>query len=41
MIVSDGAGFDYLVDVVMDVDLDVVEFLRSFQYGHYVILFTS
>ena len=43
MIVGDGAGFDYLVDVVLvlDVILDVVKFLRSFQYGLYVIIFTS
>ena len=31
MIVGDGAGFDYLVDVVLvlDVILDLVKFLRS------------
>jgi hypothetical protein len=34
-------GFDYLIDVVMDVDLDVVKFLHSFQYGLFVIIFTS
>jgi hypothetical protein len=41
MIVGDGAGFDYLVNVVLDVVFDVVKFLRSFQYGIYVIIFTS
>jgi hypothetical protein len=41
MIVPNGAGFDCLVDVVLDVVFDVVEFLRSFQYGCYVIIFTS
>jgi hypothetical protein len=41
MIVGNGAGFNYLVNVVLDVVLDVVEFLRSFQYGLYMIIFTS
>jgi hypothetical protein len=41
MIVSDGAGFDYLMGMVLDGVLDFVEFLRSFQYGLYVIIFTS
>jgi hypothetical protein len=40
MIVSDGAGFNYLVDVLVNLDLDVVKFLRRFQYGLYVIIFT-
>ena len=41
MIVGYGAGFDYLVNVVLDVVLDVVKFLRGFQYGLYMIIFTS
>jgi len=41
MIVGDGARFNYLVDVVLDVILDVVKFLRSFQYGLYAIIITS
>jgi hypothetical protein len=41
MIVGNGAGFDYLVDVVLDVVFDVVKFLRSFRYGLYVIIFTG
>jgi hypothetical protein len=40
MIVGDGAGFDYSVDVLVNSDLDVIEFLRRFQYGLYVIIFT-
>jgi hypothetical protein len=40
MIVGDGAGFDYLVDVLVNLDLNVIEFLRRFQYGLYVIIFT-
>ncbi len=40
MIIGNGAGFDYLVDVVLDVVLNIVEFLHSFQYGLYVIIFT-
>jgi hypothetical protein len=40
MIVGDGAGFDYPVDVLVNLDLDVVEFLRRFLYGLYVIIFT-
>ena len=39
MIVGDGAGFDYSVDVLVNLDLDIVEFLRRFQYGLYVIIF--
>ncbi len=41
MIVGDGAEFDYLMDMVLDVIFDFVEFLRSFQYGLYVIIYTS
>jgi hypothetical protein len=40
MIVGNGAGFDYLVDVLVNLDLDVVKFLHKFQYGLYVIIFT-
>ncbi len=40
MIVGDGAGFDYSVDVLVNLDLNVVEFLRRFQYGLYLIIFT-
>jgi hypothetical protein len=40
MIIGNGAGLDYLVDVLVNLDLDVVEFLRRFQYGLYVIIFT-
>jgi hypothetical protein len=40
MIVGNGARFDYLVDVLVNLDLDVVKFLRRFQYGLYVIIFT-
>jgi hypothetical protein len=32
MIVGDGAKLDHLVDIVLDLVLDVVEFLRIFQY---------
>jgi hypothetical protein len=39
MIVGDGARFDYLVDVLVNLDLDVVKFLCRFQYGLYVIIF--
>ncbi len=40
MIIGDGAGLDYLVGVLVNLDLDVVEFLHRFQYGLYVIIFT-
>ena len=40
MIVSNGAGFNYLVDVLGNLDLNVIEFLHRFQYGLYVIIFT-
>ncbi len=40
MIVSNGAGFDYSVDVLVNLDLDVIEFLHRFQYGLYMIIFT-
>jgi hypothetical protein len=40
MIIGDGAGFDYLVDVLVNLDLGVIKFLRRFQYGLYVIIFT-
>ncbi len=38
--VGDGAEFDYSVDVLVNLDLNVLEFLRRFQYGLYVIIFT-
>ncbi len=41
MIVGNGAKFDYLMDMVLDVVLNFVEFLHSFQYDLYVIIFTS
>ncbi len=41
MIVVGGVDFDYLVDGVLGLDLNVVEVLRSFQYGLYVNIFTS
>ncbi len=41
MIIGDGAKFDYLMGMVLDVVLDFVEFLCSFQYGLYMIIFTS
>ncbi len=40
MIVGDGTWFDYSVDVLVNLDLNVVEFLCRFQYGLYVIIFT-
>ncbi len=40
MIVGNGAGFDYLVDVLVNLDVDVIDFLHRFQYGLYVIIFT-
>ncbi len=40
MIIGNGAGFDYLVDLLVNLDLDVVKFLRRFQYGLYVTIFT-
>ena len=40
MIIGNGVGFDYLVDVLVNLDLDVVEFLCKFQYGLYMIIFT-
>ena len=40
MIVGDGAGFDYSVDVLVNLDLDVIKLLCRFQYGLYVIIFT-
>jgi hypothetical protein len=40
MIVGDGARFDYLVDVLVNLDLNVVEFLHRFQYGLYAIIVT-
>jgi hypothetical protein len=41
MIVGNGAEFDYLVGVVLDLVLDVVEVLGRFQYGLYMSIFTS
>jgi hypothetical protein len=41
MIIGNGAGFDYLVDLLVNLDLDVVKFLRRFQYGLYVTIFTT
>jgi hypothetical protein len=41
MIVGNGAKFDYLVDVVLDLVLNVIKVLCSFQYGLYVSIFTS
>ncbi len=41
MIAGDGAKFNYLMDVLVDLDLNFIEFLRRFQYGFYVILFTG
>jgi hypothetical protein len=41
MIAGNGAKFNYFMDVLVDLDLDFVEFLRRFQYGFYVILFTG
>jgi hypothetical protein len=41
MIVGYGAEFNYLVGVVLDLVLDVVEVLRRLQYGLYVSIFTS
>jgi hypothetical protein len=38
MIVGDGAGFDYLVYVLVNLNLNVVKFLHRFQYGLYVII---
>jgi hypothetical protein len=38
MIVGDGAGFNYSVDVLVNLDLNVVEFLRRFRYDLYVII---
>ncbi len=40
MIIGNGAGFDYSMDVLVNLDLDVIKFLRRFQYGLYVIIFT-
>jgi hypothetical protein len=40
MIVGDGAGFDYSVDVLVNLDLDVIKFPCRFQYGLYMIIFT-
>ncbi len=40
MIIGNCAEFDYSVDVLVNLDLNVVEFLRRFQYGLYVIIFT-
>jgi hypothetical protein len=40
MIIGNGAGFDYLVDVLVNLDLNVVKPLRRFQYGLYMIIFT-
>ncbi len=40
MIVGNGAGFDYLVNVLVNLDLNVIKFLCRFQYGLYVIIFT-
>ncbi len=39
MIAGNGAEFNYLMDVLVDLDLDFIKFLRGFQYGFYVILF--
>jgi hypothetical protein len=41
MIVADGAEFNYLVDGVLELALNVVKVLYSFQYGLYVNIFTS
>jgi hypothetical protein len=41
MIIGDGAEYDYLVGVVLDLVLDVVEVLHRFQYGLYASIFTS
>ncbi len=40
MIVGDSAKFNYLVDVLVNLDLNVAEFLHRFQYGLYVTIFT-
>jgi hypothetical protein len=40
MIVGNGAGSDYSVDALVNLDLNVIEFLRRFQYGLYVIIST-
>jgi hypothetical protein len=40
MIIGDGAEFNYLVDVLVNLDLDVIKLIRRFQYGLYVIFFT-
>jgi hypothetical protein len=40
MIIGNGAGFNYLVDVLVNLDLNVVKFLLRFQYGLYVTTFT-
>jgi hypothetical protein len=40
MILGNGAGFDYLVDVLVNLDLNVVEFLCRIKYGLYMIIFT-
>jgi hypothetical protein len=41
MIVVGSVDFNYLVDGVLELDLNVVKVLRSFQYGLYVNIFTS
>ncbi len=41
MIVVGGVDFDYLVDGMLGLDLNVVKVLRGFQYGLYVNIFTS
>ncbi len=41
MIIGNGARFDYSVDVLVNLDLNVVKFLLRFQYGLYVIIFTG
>jgi hypothetical protein len=40
MILGNGAGFDYLVDVLVNLDLNVVKFLCRIKYGLYMIFFT-
>jgi hypothetical protein len=41
MILGDGAEFNYLVGVRLDLVLNVVKFLRRFHYGLYMRIFTS
>jgi hypothetical protein len=41
MIIVGGVDFDYLVDGVLGLDLNVVEVLRSIQYSLHVNIFIS